>query len=214
MVGRGQRSILGTGLREPPAGGRRAEERAREEAVSGEGSYPREPRPMSEKVLVYLGPTLSKEEALGIVPEAIIRPPAKQSVSGRVHKVLTIQGASEDCSDLRFHPRQQLRNRALLNAVSAWKPPWQPPGTFAPAADHPKVRLASSVKNGDSSIPVQLYLEDPIRRVERLLYAVRHHRRHECRKILLGHAETNQQDGIQAWLFPLFVRPNGSATGL
>jgi hypothetical protein len=26
-----------------------------------------------------LGPTLAKEEALGIVPEAIIRPPAKQS---------------------------------------------------------------------------------------------------------------------------------------
>ena len=34
---------------------------------------------MSEKVLIYLGPTLSRTEALGIVPEAIIRPPAKQS---------------------------------------------------------------------------------------------------------------------------------------
>jgi hypothetical protein len=36
---------------------------------------------MSEKVLVYLGPTLSKEEALGIVPETIIRPPAKSSIT-------------------------------------------------------------------------------------------------------------------------------------
>src|ERR1700740_2067341 len=31
-----------------------------------------------DKVLVYLGPTLPKEEALQIVPEAVVLPPAKQ----------------------------------------------------------------------------------------------------------------------------------------
>ena len=34
---------------------------------------------MDERVLIYLGPTLPKEEALLLVPGAIIRPPAKQS---------------------------------------------------------------------------------------------------------------------------------------
>jgi hypothetical protein len=32
-----------------------------------------------ERVLIYLGPTLSKDEAIRLVPDAIIRPPAKQS---------------------------------------------------------------------------------------------------------------------------------------
>ena len=32
-----------------------------------------------ERVLIYLGPTLSKDEAIRLVPDAIIRSPARQS---------------------------------------------------------------------------------------------------------------------------------------
>jgi hypothetical protein len=32
-----------------------------------------------ERVLIYLGPTLPKEEAIRLIPYAIFRPPAKQS---------------------------------------------------------------------------------------------------------------------------------------
>jgi hypothetical protein len=34
---------------------------------------------MDERVLIYLGLTLPKEEAIRLIPNAIIRPPAKQS---------------------------------------------------------------------------------------------------------------------------------------
>jgi hypothetical protein len=49
------------------------------------------------------------------------------------------------------------------------------------------MRFAGSVEDGDSAIPVQLNFENPIRRVERLLYTVRHHAENERWEGFLGH---------------------------
>jgi hypothetical protein len=51
----------------------------------------------------------------------------------------------------------------------------------------PEMRFAGSVEDGDSAIPVQLNFENPIRRVERLLYTVRHHAENERWEGFLGH---------------------------